>query len=170
MLAYMDTKRSKASFRLSYVVHSTPPLTFTNLKEKLHHLIPIDVSSTSYVRDRKIIFTYLDTSIEDPTARAWLETDNHHKNNDGRGVWVQVKRIDEGDDNREEYIREQQEHLEHTKYMGHVQCNAKKTASRLIRLYQSLYRSTKFTTLTWISCVICAIICMSKIRWRPNIG
>ena len=93
----MDTKRSENDLRLLYVVRGTPPTTFSGLKEKLHHRIPIDVSSAAYVCDWKIIFMYLDISKQDTTARAWLETDNHRKNHDGRGVWIQVKHIGEGD-------------------------------------------------------------------------
>ena len=97
MLAYTDTKRSKAGLRLSYVVRGRPPLIYTGLKDKLHHLIPISVSSATYVRGRKIIFTYLDESIEDPIARSWLETDNHRKDYNGRNIWIHVQRICKGD-------------------------------------------------------------------------
>lgn len=123
----MDTKRSENDLRLLYVVRGTPPTTFSGLKEKLHHRIPIDVSSAAYVCDWKIIFMYLDISKQDTTARAWLETDNHRKNHDGRGVWIQVKHIGEGDNKQEECICEQQEKFDNTRYMGHGRCNAKKT-------------------------------------------
>ena len=138
MVAYLDTKRSKDGLKLSYVVRGSSPATYTSLQEELHHLVSVDGSTAEYRRDRKFIFSILDTSINESTSRIWLESNNNRKNHDGRGVWLQLQRIGEGNDNREVCIQEFQDTLETCKYKGFGQCNAKKTVARLIETYQSL--------------------------------
>ena len=71
-------------------------------------------------------------SLEDNTARALLEANDHRKNGDGRGVWIQVKRFGDGNDNSEEQIREYQDKLNATKYQGIGSNNTKTTTTRLI--------------------------------------
>ena len=53
------------SLKLSYVIRDKPPSTYTSLKDQLHYLVSVDGSTAEYRRDRKIIFSYLDTSIEE---------------------------------------------------------------------------------------------------------
>ena len=139
MMAYLDNTITKDNLRLSYVVHSgLPPSTFSSLSEEKHWLVPIDDSTAAYKRDNKLIYNAMTRSIKDPTAKPWLDANDHCKIKNGQGVFLQVKRIGDGNDNSEMNSKQLQQQLNAVKYQGMGSCNAKKATTRLINLYQKL--------------------------------
>ena len=135
----------------------------------MHHLIPIDVSSASYVRDRKIIFTYLDTGIDVPTARAWLNqtiitrTMMVTVSGSKSSALARVATIEKSAFVSSRSIWS----VRSTWAMGSAMQRRRHLGQSVCI---SLCQSTTFTTLILISYVICAIICMSKVSWQANIG
>ena len=138
-MAYLDNTITKDNLRLSYVVRSgSPPSTFSSLSKEKHWLVPIHDSSAAYKQDNKLVFNAMDRSIKDPTAKTWLEANDHRKTKNGWGVWLQVKRIGDRNDNSEMNIKNLQQRLNAVRYQDMGTSNAKKTTTRLINLYQKL--------------------------------
>ena len=131
-MAYLDNTITKDNIRLSCLLvhYLLCPKNTIGLYRPMILLLPISGTIS-------FLYNAMD-HLKDTAAKTWLEANDHRLDKNGRGVWLQVKRIGEGNDNSERIIKGLQHQLNAMRYLGIGTCNAKKTTNWLINFYQRL--------------------------------